>query len=54
MRITSYVKSNSQKKEAFLMSTSLMYYGFGIRGYDYVNSKYAGGAVMVYPTSESF
>jgi len=28
------------------MSTSLMYHGFGIRGYDYVSSKYAGGAVM--------
>jgi len=28
------------------MSTSLMYHGFGIRGYDYINSKYAGGAVM--------
>ena len=46
MRITSYVKTNSQKKEDLLMSTSLLYHGFGIRGYDYVNSKYAGGAVM--------
>jgi len=27
------------------MSTSLLYHGFGVRGYDYVNSKYEGGAV---------
>ena len=28
------------------MSTSLLYHGFGVRGYDYVNSKYEGGAVI--------
>ena len=46
MSITSYVKTNSQKKEEYLMSTNLLYYGFGVRGYDYVNSKYEGGAVF--------
>ena len=46
MRIISYVKTNSQKKEKYLMSTSLLYHGFGVRGYDYVNSKYKGGAVI--------
>ena len=28
------------------MSTSLLYHGFGARGYDYVNSKYKGGSVI--------
>ena len=28
------------------MSTSLLYHGFGVHGYDYVNSKFDGGAVM--------
>jgi len=28
------------------MSTSLLYHGFGVRGYDYVNSKYEGGTVV--------
>ena len=28
------------------MSTSLLYHGFGVRGYEYVNSKYQGGAVI--------
>ncbi|MFO7785875.1 MAG: ISL3 family transposase [Desulfatiglandales bacterium] len=27
------------------MSTSLLYHGFGLTGYDYVNTKYQGGAV---------
>lgn len=45
MGITSYVKTNSHKKEKYLMSTSLLYHGFGVRGYDYVKSKYEGGAV---------
>jgi transposase len=27
------------------MSTSLLYHGFGLSGYDYVNTKYQGGAV---------
>ena len=27
------------------MSTSLLYHGFGVRGYDYVKSKYESGAV---------
>ena len=27
------------------MSTTFLYHGFGVRGYDYVNSKYQGGAV---------
>ena len=27
------------------MSTSLLYHGFGISGYDYINTKYNGGAV---------
>ena len=36
------------------MSTSLLYHGFGIRGYDYVNSKYAGGAVMFTLRSKAF
>lgn len=27
------------------MSTSLLYHGFGIRGYQYVNSRYEGGAI---------
>jgi len=40
------VKTNSHKKEEFLMSTSLLYYGFGVHGYDYINSKFNGGAVM--------
>ena len=26
------------------MSTSLLYYAFGIRGYDHINTKFAGGA----------
>ena len=29
-------------------STSLLYHGFGIKGYQYVNTKYEGGAVMIY------
>ena len=45
MGITSYVKTNSHKKEKYLMSTSLLYHGFGVRGYDYVKSKFEGGAV---------
>jgi hypothetical protein len=40
------VKTNSHKKEEFPMSTSLLYHGFGVHGYDYVNSKFNGGAVM--------
>ena len=40
------MKTNSHKKEVFLMSTSLLYHGFGVHGYDYVNSKFDGGAVM--------
>jgi hypothetical protein len=28
------------------MSTSLLYHGFGIRGYSYVNTAYEGGKVM--------
>lgn len=40
------MKTNSHKKEEFLMSTSLLYHGFGVHGYDYVNSKFNGGAVM--------
>ena len=28
------------------MSTSLLYHGFGIKGYQYVNTKYEGGAVF--------
>ena len=28
------------------MSTSLLYHDFGVRGYDYVNSKYEGCAVI--------
>ena len=33
------------------MSTSLLYHGFGVKGYDHVNTKYQGGAVtfMVEP-----
>jgi len=27
------------------MPTSLFYHGFGVRGYDYVKSKYESGAV---------
>jgi len=27
------------------MSTSLLYHGFGVRGYEYVNSEYEGGCV---------
>jgi len=27
------------------MSTSLLYHGFGIRGYKYKNTKYKGGSV---------
>jgi len=42
MSITSYVKTHSQKKEEYLMSTSLLYHDFGVRGYDYVKSKYEG------------
>ena len=28
------------------MSTSLLYHGFGVHGYDYINSKFNGGVVM--------
>lgn len=28
------------------MSTSLLYHGFGVRGYQYVNSRYKGGSVI--------
>ena len=28
------------------MSTSLLYHGFGIKGYQYVNSRYEGGAIV--------
>lgn len=28
------------------MSTSFLYHGFGLVGYDYVRTRYAGGAVM--------
>ncbi len=28
------------------MSTSLLYHGFGVHGYDYINSKFSGGVVM--------
>ena len=40
------MKTNSHKKEEFLMSTSLLYHGFGVHGYDYINSKFNGGVVM--------
>ena len=40
------MKTNSHKKEVFLMSTSLLYHGFGVHGYDYINSKFNGGVVM--------
>lgn len=28
------------------MSTSLVYHGFGIRGYRYINTKYKGGEIL--------
>ena len=32
------------------MSTSLLYHGFGIRGYRYVKTEYVGGGVVVHLT----
>ena len=30
------------------MSTSLLYHGFGLVGYEYVRTQYAGGAVILF------
>jgi hypothetical protein len=31
------------------MSTSLLYHGFGLRGYEYVRTRYEGGALNTCP-----
>ena len=38
------VRQNIQKKET-IMSTSLLYHGFGLRGYRYIRTEYINGHV---------
>ena len=41
-----FVEIDLSYEEESSMSTSLLYHGFGVRGYEYVNTKYEGGAVI--------
>jgi hypothetical protein len=45
MRFSAELRANSSPAKDPTMSTSLMYHGFGVRGYLYQRTEYVGGEI---------